>query len=372
MDNPIRILHVLGRLDRGGAETMVMNIYRNIDRSKVQFDFVIHSSDECDYSSEIRDLGGKIHTIARYTGKNHFAYKKSWNEFFKQNANYKIVHGHMRSTASLYLGIARKHGVTTIAHSHNTSSGQGISAVVKNILQYNIKNNSDYFFACSQMAGEWLFGKEVCKADNFHIIKNAIDTRQYVFSEKSRNKIRKEFDIEGKFVIGHIGRFHEQKNHEFLLKVFESLCKFHDDAVLLLCGDGTLKDSIEQSAHMSDLNNKVIFTGVRSDIPELLQAMDVFVFPSQYEGLGIVLIEAQAAGLHCLASDTVPKEAFITDNVEAMSLKESQESWAIKVLDFATCYERKNLSDIIIESGYDILETSKWVQSFYIRKWKNE
>ena len=155
----IRILHVLGSLNMGGAETLIMNLYRNIDRDKIQFDFVVHTNKIGLYEDEIKELGGKIYRIQRYKGINHFSYKKEWNNFFEEHKEYKIIHGHMRSTASIYLKIAKKYGRITIAHSHNTSNGHGFSSLVKKILQYNIRNVSDYFMGCSYEANKRLFGK---------------------------------------------------------------------------------------------------------------------------------------------------------------------------------------------------------------------
>ena len=215
MSDPIRIIQVFAQMNRGGAETMIMNLYRMIERSQIQFDFIVHTNEECAYDNEIRSLGGRIYRVPRYNGKNHFEYIKSWNKFFKTHPNYKIIHGHVRSTASIYLKIAKKFGLVTIAHSHSTSSGTGFSSIVKNILQYPIRNIADYLFACSEQSGEWLFGKNASKRNNFVILKNSIDVKKFVFNERVRFEKRKELKIDDKFVIGHIGRFIPSKNHKF-------------------------------------------------------------------------------------------------------------------------------------------------------------
>jgi len=180
MSQPIRVLQVFAQMNRHGSESMIMSMYRNIDRSKVQFDFIVHTTDKCDYDEEIESLGGRIYSIPRYTGTNHFLYKKAWHNFLKQHSDYKIIHGHIRSTASIYLKIAKKYGLITIAHSHNTSSGAGFSAIVKNIYQYPIRYIVDYLFACSKSAGTWLFGERACRKDNFFILNNAIDTKKFI------------------------------------------------------------------------------------------------------------------------------------------------------------------------------------------------
>ena len=366
MNQPIRVLQVFAQMNRGGAETMIMSLYRNINRDKVQFDFVVHTEDKCAFDDEIESLGGKIYRVPRYIGKNHLRYISSWNEFFRKHHEYKVIHGHVRSTASIYLSIAKKYGLTTIAHSHNTSSGVGLSAKVKNILQYPIRYFAEYLFACSKPAGEWLFGKNACQSDNFFILNNSIDVRKFIYNENIRRKIRKEFNIDGKLVVGHIGRFQRQKNHNLLIDIFKKIHDKNNNAVLLLVGDGELRQSIMDKVEDLELSNNVIYTGVRSDIPKLLQAMDVFVFPSLYEGLGIVVIEAQASGLPCVVSDTIPKDAYLTDLVQSIPLNASVEIWADAVLQYYDNHERIDRYYEIKSNGYDIKDSSIWLEKFYI------
>lgn len=368
MNEPIRVLQVFALMNRGGAETMIMNLYRNIDRTKIQFDFIVHTEEECAFDNEIKFLGGNIYRVPRYIGKNHFQYKKIWNKFFSEHREYKIIYGHVISTASIYLKIAKKYGLITIAHSHNTSSGYGFSAIVKNILQYPIRDIADYLFACSKSAGEWLFGKNACKSDNFFVIKNAIDTNKFIYDEKVRAKKRLELKSEEKFIIGHIGNFLISKNHEFLIDVFKIVHDEYEDAILLLIGDGELKNFIELKVSNYGLKDCVLFAGSRSDIPELLQAMDVFLFPSLFEGLPVSLIEAQAAGLPCVISDKITDEVMITKNlVSFISLNEPEKTWAGKVFEYNQSFDRKDMYDEIVESGYDIKTTSKWMQDFFLK-----
>ena len=367
MSEPIRVLQVFGRLDRGGAETFIMNVYRNIDRSKVQFDFIVHTADKCAYDDEITALGGRIFRVPRYNGKNHFRYKKEWNLFFRQHTEYKIIHAHIRSTAAIFLNIAKKYGLVTISHSHNDSSGKGFSATIKNILQYSLRNIADFLFACSKQAGEWLYGKKACAKKNFHVIPNAIDTEKFIYDPVARESKRKELSLENKFVVGHIGRFDTQKNHDFIVNIFEKIYRKNNKAVLLLVGDGTLRSKIEQKVETFGLKDNVIFAGVRSDVPDLLNTMDVFLFPSLWEGFGIVLLEAQATGLRCVVSDVVSQEVKITKLLECVSLEKSASHWADKVLAYVDGYERKNMQQEIGESGFDIQEVAKWLENFYIK-----
>ncbi|KIO68278.1 hypothetical protein B4064_1768 [Caldibacillus thermoamylovorans] len=367
MKKPIRVLQVFARMDRGGAETMIMNLYRKIDRSKVQFDFIVHTNDKCAYDDEIRMLGGRIFRIPKYTGSNHMTYMKSWMNFIKSHPEYRIIHGHVRSTASIYLRIAKKFGLITIAHSHNTSSGKGISAIVKNVLQYPIKYIADYMFSCSIEAGKWLFGKNVTKKDNFYILCNAIDLKKFSYNKTIRDKLRKDLKIQDKFVLGHVGRFHAQKNHSFIIDIFKEVYDRNQNSVLLLVGDGELRTSIENKIKKFKLEDNVIFTGVRTDIPELLQAMDVFLFPSLYEGLPVTLVEAQASGLVCIVSDNITNEINLTELVVPTSLNSSSEYWANIVLKYNNDYKRKNTYEKIKNNGYDINQTVKWLESFYLK-----
>lgn len=367
MTEPIRVLQVFAQMNRGGAETMIMNLYRNIDRKKVQFDFVVHTKEKCDYDEEIASLGGSIYYIPRYSGKNHLQYKKAWNLFFKEHPKYKLIHGHVRSTAAIYLKIAKKYNLVTIAHSHNTSSGSGISAVAKNFMQYPIRNTADYLLACSKIAGEWLYGEKTCTKDNFYILNNAIDAKKFAINEEIRNGKRKEFHLEEKLVVGHIGRFHTQKNHTFLIDIFKAVSDQNENAVLMLVGDGELRQSIDKKVQDLGMDDKVIFTGVRSDIPELLQAMDVFAFPSLYEGLPVTLVEAQASGLPCIVSDTITDEVYFTDLIKSLNLNSSLNEWVDEILKYSKDSMRRNITNEIIDAGYDIEKNSNWVENFYAK-----
>lgn len=367
MVEPMRVLQVFAQMNRGGAETMIMNLYRNIDRTKIQFDFVVHTEEECIFDKEIRGYGGRIYRIPRYIGKNHFAYKKAWVDFFKKYPNYRIIHGHVRSTASIYLKIAKENGLITIAHSHNISSGKGISAQIKNILQNSIRHHADYMFACSKLAGIWLFGEEATKSDGFYLFNNAIESKKFIFNSEIRNQMRDELDIKNKFVVGHVGRFHPQKNHEFLLEIFNSIKQKVENAVLLLVGDGELRNHILNKAELMGIRDDVIYLGVRSDISDIYQAMDVFVFPSNYEGLGIVAVEAQASGLSTfVSSKVVPDEAKVSPLMHAISLKKSADYWAKEIINKSNS-KRLNMQENIIRAKYDIDESVEWLTDFYLK-----
>lgn len=372
MSEPIRILQVLAEMNRGGAETMIMNLYRHIDRAKIQFDFIVHTQKECAFDDEIEQLGGRIYRIPRYTGKNHFNYIKAWKVFFINHPEYRLIHGHVRSTATIYLLIARKYGLKTIVHSHSTASRGNIThRIIKRIMQFPIKYIADYMFACSIEAGRWLFGKNFNEDNRFILLKNAIDIDRYLYNEGVRKSVRKEFNIDNKFVLGHIGSFSYPKNHKFLIDVFYEVKKVKNDAVLMLVGDGDLLLDIKNKVNGLGLEDSVIFTGLRSDVHELLQSMDLLVFPSIFEGLPVTLIEAQAAGLKSYISDSITNDIMITELIEKIPLDSGAISWAKKILEDFYFHERKNYRAVIAYNGYDINKTSQEYQDFCIELFKS-
>ena len=377
MEKQIRILHVLGRLDRGGAETMVMNLYRHMDRSRIQFDFVIHTEEICDYTEEVKGLGGRIFSMKPFRASTAMHYCRQWRRFFAQHSEYRIIHGHMRSTASLYFLEAKKAGLITIAHSHNTSSGKGISALVKNMLQYPLRFQADYLFACSKWAGIWLYGKHACESSKFHLLLNGIEPAAFRFNSTQREEKRKELmgtkavPQKGRqLVFLHIGRLEQQKNHTFLLRIMKELISRYPQTQLWLCGVGPLETELKKQAEELEIEKKVIFLGMRTDIPELMHAADGIVFPSLFEGLPVTLVEAQAAGLPILMSDTITREVVLTDLIRTLSLTQSPERWAQEALEMTAGNTpdrqgREAYADLIGRSGYDVSENAETLAQFY-------
>lgn len=391
MSEPIRILQVLGRLDRGGAETMIMNLYRRMDREQLQFDFVIHTEDVCDYTQEVLRLGGRIYSVKPFRASTALAYKKQWRLFFREHSEYHVIHGHMRSTASLYLAEAKRAGLVTIVHSHNTSSGSGISAFVKNVLQYPLRDQADYLFACGRKAGEWLYGKKACDGPRFRLLLNGIETERFRFLEAVREEKRNELGIGAdELVFLHIGRMEEQKNHKFLLEIMREIERMEKKSRLLLCGCGPLEEELRAQAAAD-----TVFLGVRDDIPALMMASDAMIFPSLFEGLPVTLVEAQAVGLPVLMSDTVTDEVILTDLVRMMSLHEDVHSWAQQALEMAQqsfraaeqlqrttgqtpeaavqtselseqLRDRSIYAQQVCAAGYDVEQSAKWLAEFYL------
>ncbi|WP_296878376.1 glycosyltransferase family 1 protein [Thomasclavelia sp.] len=358
----IRVLHVVTYMGRGGLETMLMNYYRNIDHTKVQFDFLVHRDFEADYDKEILNLGGKIYHISRLNPFG-FKYHKELNDFFKNHKEYKIVHVHQDCMSSLALKAAKKNRVPIrIAHSHNANQAKDIKYLIKKFYMKKTPKYATSLFACGEDAGDWMFD-----GHKYIILNNAIDTKKFAFDKEKRSKIKKKFNLDNdELIIGNIARFHRQKNHQFLLDVFKEILKIKNDVKLLLVGGGKDFNSIVEKAKLLNINKNIIFTGVRDNVNELMQAMDIFVFPSIYEGLPVTLIEAQANGLPIVKSNNVPDQCIITDNVYSMSLDQSPHEWAKKILDIASNFKRKDTSQQIIDNGYDIRTNAKWLEKFYL------
>ena len=361
MRYPIRILHVLGRTDRGGAESLVMNIYRNIDRNKIQFDFAIHTTDRCQFDDEIESLGGKIYHLPRYKIYNHVSYVQKWKNLLRNN-NFLAIHGHMDSTASIYLKIAKDLSIPTISHSHSISSGYGIKAVITNLYHRNIENVSDYKFACSAEAGEWLYGRN----SDFVIVKNGVDIKRFIFNEKTRKTIREQLGVQDNLVIGHIANYTKPKNHKFLIEIFKKLSKANPKVKLVLVGN-KVEENLERIVKEYKLESKVIFLGTRSDIDRILQGFDIFVLPSIYEGLPVSLVEAQVSGLFCIVSDRVTKESEFTNNVKYLHIdrSDSVDCWVNCILDNREM-EHQNLASTLQNSEFNIEVTKDYFQNFYL------
>lgn len=356
----IRVLHVVTYMGRGGLETMIMNHYRHMDRSRVQFDFLTHRDFEADYDEEICALGGRIY---RLPALNPFSrnYLGKLDAFFAEHPEYRIVHCHLDCMAGIPLKAAKKHGVPIrIAHAHSSSQTKDKKYLLKLLYKRGIFRQATDLFACSRAAGSWMFGSAA-----FRVLNNAIDTARYIHAPETARQVRAEFGIPADAeVVGHVGRFDPPKNHEFLLRIFAGLS---ENARLLLVGDGQLRAAAEAQAEALGIRERVIFAGIRPDVNRLLQAMDVFVFPSIYEGLPVSVIEAQAAGLPCLISDRVPIECKKTDLVHQIPLSAGEEVWAAAVVDAAGTL-RADTSAQIRESGFDIVENARWLQEYYLEK----
>lgn len=357
----VRVLQVVTYMGRGGLETMLMNYYRHIDRNKVQFDFLVHRDFEADYDQEILDLGGSIYPVSRLVPWSR-AYRAELKKFFHEHPEYQIVHVHQDCLSSVALQCAEECGVPMrIAHSHNSNQDKNLKYLIKLYYMKKIPDYATDLFACSKSAGKWMFGEST-----FQLLNNAIDINRYMYSQNVDMAVREEFGLDKGTVIGHVGRFVPQKNQEFLIDIFYECTKLDPNIKLMLVGDGEGKDRIERKVFDMNLQSKVVFTGVRSDVNRLMQAMNVFVFPSLYEGLPVTMIEAQASGLPCIISDHVSDECIVTRGlVSSMPLEESPARWAECILQ-QSGRRHENHRKEIQEAGYDISTAANKLEKFYL------
>lgn len=363
----IRVLMVNGTLDCGGAESLIMNLLRNIDRKEIAFDFAVHTDYDGFYGEEVKKLGGKIYHFPKYRIFNGIKYRKCWKKFFKEHAGeYQIIHTHHSSSVAMILKIAKKFGLYTIAHSHSAGWDKSLMGLGNRLLSHGTRKVADHFFGCSYEAGVAQFGKKVADdKTRFEIIANGIASDKYIYDPITRNNIRQELKLDNNVhIYGHCGRFVYAKNHQYLLNVYAEIFKKDPNSYLLLVGDGELKDEILNQAKALGINDRIIITGFVKNVNEYLQAMDYFIFPSNYEGLGIALVEAQASGLRCMKSDVIPNEVDITDLIEASSLNDEPSLWASKILEKIK-YSRQNMSEIIKKAGFDISASARYLTEFY-------
>lgn len=357
-------------MDRGGAEAMIMNYMRNINRDIIKFDFLTNRDYRAAYEDEIESLGGKVyHMCPMYPGKFH-RYKKEVREFLKEHPEYKIIHSNLEERSYLPLKVAKKMGVPVrISHSHNRPLGINPKLIVRYYFRFMLKFYNTHMFACGEEAGDWLYGKK--NRDNVTIMNNAVDANQYRYNPEVSKEMKKQLGIEGKKVIGHVGRFFSQKNHGFLIDIFNEIHKKDKDTVLLLVGGGELDDAlkkqIKEKVRNLGLEDAVEFLGVREDVDRIVQTFDVFMLPSLFEGLPVTMVEAQAAGLPCVISDKVPIQCDLTGNVWVVPLEESPEKWADVVLDKANNFEKRDTYQQIADAGFDIKSQAKWLEEFYVK-----
>lgn len=350
----LRVVHIIGKVEMGGVQAVVMNYYRNIDKTKVQFDFIIDGYNETPIDEEIKSMGGKVYKIEPYE-KNIFKNMLQCYKIFKTN-KYTIVHCHLNTLSVFPLFVAWICKIKIrICHNHSTAAkGEGKKNLIKYILLPFSKLFATHYCACSELSGRWIFGNKFYNKGKVKLIKNAIDINRYSYNKFVRDKKREQMNLNNKFVIGHVGRFVYQKNHNFLIDIFNEAYKINNNLILILVGDGRLKNQIQYKVKNLGLKDNILFLGNRFDVPELMQAIDLFLLPSFYEGLPVVGIEAQAAGLKCIFSDSITYETKITDLVEFISLNKSSKYWANQIIKYSDRYNRENTDIQIKKAGYEI------------------
>lgn len=366
-EKPVKVLYFVDRMLRGGIQTFVLENWKHMDHNKVKIDFLL-LDDGVDYELEdiLIKLGSDVYKLKGIwirKPKDFIPYRKALDDFFRDHHDYKVIHLHSSSKNYMVLEFAKKYGINTrIAHSHNigfqTSSKNQI--IIGNLFKPLLCHYATDFFACSENAGKWLFGNR-----KVTVLKNAVDINKYRFSKEKSKIMKRELGLEGNKVIGHVGRFTHQKNHKFLIRIFEELLKIDETYRLILVGEGTLKDSIQEQVKKMGVSDKVLFLGFKSNVEDYMQAMDMFVFPSEFEGLGLVLIEAQASGLPCFTSkDVVPEEAKVSDLLTYIPLKDNPKEWAAII--HSKHYERITPEESISQRGYSIEQTAKYLEEYYL------
>ncbi len=368
---PVRVLHILHSMNRGGAESAIMNYYRNIDRSKVQFDYLLTARDRCQYEDEIERLGGRVFRVPQMTMLNPFPYLKGVMRFFKEHKEFKIVHSHTSSKSFFPLFLARKAGIPVrVCHSHNTKTEYGISGRVRNLLKFPLRKVATDYCACGSEAAMWLYGKALVESGRVMIIPNVIDAEVFDYDPLVRTRIRKELGVsESTVVLGCTARFNNQKNHRFLISLFYEFHRMVCDSRLLLVGDGRLRDEIRSQVDDLGIKDSVIFTGVVPNVAEYEQAMDFFMLPSINEGIPLSLIEAQISGLCCFASEGVPRESDKTGLVHFLPLDKGPKYWAEEIVT-SIGYQRESHLKDIRAAGYDAAVSAKQLERFYIDKYE--
>lgn len=361
MERPVKVLEMIASLNYGGSQAMIVNLCRAMDRSNVQCDFIVDHPELMGMKEIVESLGSKIYIMPTFKGTNVREIKEAWDEFFVEHPDYQILHSHSRSYASIYLPIAKKHGLKTIIHSHNTSNGKGLVALVKKTLQYPLRNQADYFFGCSREAGEWLFGNKVVNGERFYVLNNAIDTDKFLFNEEIRLEYRKKFYLNDEKIFIQVGRMSEQKNYLFTLDVFSEYQKDDPSSKLFIVGNGELRDVIDQKIYDLELEGNVVVLEFRDDVNCLLQMSDFFLMPSLFEGLSVAAVEAQASGIRCLLSDRCDRNVNISGLCEFLPL--DKKVWRAKMKEDISL--RPYTKEDIIKAGFDVKNTAKWLEDFY-------
>ncbi|NSB12476.1 glycosyltransferase family 1 protein [Clostridium beijerinckii] len=376
----LRVLQVVDSLGAGGIQAFILNINRNMHLDKIKFDYVVYKNKEETefYDESVEKMGGQIICLEKNTGIKRL---KSFIDLYRlqKDKKYSVVHIHGDRAKSFFEAVVFKicKTPTIIMHSHNDRISRdkrfyhlhlGIQNIIRSLWKYVV----NYEFACSTNAAQWMFSKEDVRDEKAKVINNGIDEKKFIYNEEIREEYRRKLNLQDKFVLTHVGRFSYQKNHDFLIDIFNSVNKQYSNSVLLLIGEGELKEKIEDKVRSLNLEDKVIFYGLCNEIHNILQASDIFVFPSHYEGLPVVGIEVQAAALMAVASDAISNEIKITHYWKSVSLDSPPEEWAKIILKYKDGYSRKDTSEDIIKSGFSARAISRNLENLYMNADNNQ
>ena len=367
---PIRVLQEDVIMGAGGMEAFLMNVYRHIDREALQFDFMVHREEEGCYEEEILNLGGKIYRTPKFNPFKMHAFRKGIEDVITSHPEYKVIHCH--TELNLWpLKYAHKLGVPVrIAHRHNAKTVLNLKYFFFLYERMFIKRHCTDMFMCSSPAGEWAYGKNAVESGKVKLIKNGIETERFRFDQTVREEVRRELGLGNKTAIGHVGRFDVPKNHTFLIDIFEQIHRKNPNTVLVMAGEqqGPIMDNMKKKVEKLGLTDCVQFLGMRRDVNRIYQAMDMFIFPSLWEGLPLTVIEAQTSGLPVLMSDVIAGETVVTPNVDPLSLDLGAEQWADAALKKLEGFDRRDCSGIVTDAGFDIRTTAAFLQEFYIEQ----
>jgi len=364
----IKILMVMGNTRMGGVQSFVLNLLHNIDLNRFHIDFAINFFAESDgIEDECRKYGCRFYIMPYFKVWNYFSYKRSWRKFLKSHS-YDIVYAHATNSASIFLKIAKKYGMKTISHSHSAGfRGGKVEQLAKKYFAKKVGKVSDYWFACSDIAATRLYGKNFRQYPHYYDIPNAIDVKAYRFDNRIREAVRASLGIDkNTLLIGHVGTFSAPKNHKFLIETFDEVLKINPNSKLICCGAGSLLPKIKEIAADKDILDRIIFPGVVKNANEFMMAMDVFVFPSIFEGFPISILEAQASGLPVYMSDVITHDVDLTDLVNRYSLQQPSSEWAGKIANIMPAVDRGTYNEIISETKYNIQNAIKWQEECYV------
>ena len=358
---PVRVAQIMGKLCAGGVESVVFNYYRNMDHDRIQFDFYYDADSTVEPPQELVEMGARFIQVPPY--QKMPAYLKTLRQAFREN-QYRIVHAHLNTMNVFPLSAAKAEAVPyRIAHNHSTAGkGETKKNILKDVLRPFATCYPTQLFSCSQVAGRWLYGEKP-----FRVLNNAIDLNRFRYREETRQAVRRELGLEDQLVIGHVGRFCPAKNHAFLIEAFDEVHRLHPESVLLLIGTGSLEPEVQKTVQKLGLADHVRFLGVQEDTSRFYQAMDVFVLPSRYEGLGVVLIEAQASSLPVVCSTEVPEEAKVLPTMQFVDLSAGPKVWAKKILQAAEHSARHDTTAEMRAAGFDIHVEAEKLERFYLK-----
>ena len=364
---PVRVLQVIGAMDRAGAETVIMNLFRRMDPSKVVFDFMVHEQRECDYDAEIEKLGGHIYRIPRFTVANAPMYKRACRDVFAQHPEIQVVHGHIGSSSYLYLDEAHKAGCATVVHSHRENGSQSLRVRLYQLLVLPARGVADRFLACSKEAGIDRFGRDVVEGPRFGLMNNGIEVARFACDDETHLAMKRKLGYGDVPLVGNVARLTPEKNQPFLFEVFAEILKKMPDARLVLLGRGPSEDELRQRVEEMGIAENVEFLGIRDNVDEYMKAFDAFVFPSIVEGFPMAMVEAQAAGAPAFYATTVPECVKLAGATRRLPLESGAAAWAEEVVAaMANPPERMQGARDVIANGYEIDDVAAGMERFYL------